>query len=191
MYIQHVLSFISFRFVLFFIPFLHVLNAGVVLFKTLEPLELWEQKAYIVIIMNFAFIMTCHNASFISPFPFVTWVGQIEINLLIPLTLFPKVSNSHSVYFLSSPLIPQRYTEKFSFSHKSFHYWDIFILHLQGPPQPVFLEGKSKRRGKRASIISSPCGGVWFTAHEAFLFSDGIIPKSWRRRGFAMRPAVA
>lgn len=43
MYIQHVLGFILFRFILH--TFLHVLNAGIMLFKTLEPLELWEHKA--------------------------------------------------------------------------------------------------------------------------------------------------
>ena len=50
-----------------FYTFLHVLNAGIMLFKTLEPLELWEYKAY-----KYPYELCMQSASLNSPFPLVT-----------------------------------------------------------------------------------------------------------------------
>lgn len=55
----------GFNFILY--TFLHVLNAGIMLFKTLEPLEFWEYKAY-----EYPYGLCMQSASLNSPFPLVT-----------------------------------------------------------------------------------------------------------------------
>lgn len=168
--------------VLFYSLYLvNVFNTGRTSFKTSEPKACW---------------VTVKDSVFHLP-PLILlslWRFELDkpIKLMIPLILFLEGQKVTLFSLLSSPPVPHWYSEKPSFSLKSFQFYNIFILTppFQGLPELVFLEReKQKERGLLSSLqLGAELGS---TSHKAFLLTDGIILKRGRRSSFATRPAVA
>lgn len=146
--------------VLFYSLYLvNIFNTGRTSFKTLEPKACW---------------VTVKDSVFHLP-PLILlslWRFELDkpIKLMIPLILFLEGQKVTLFSLLSSPPVPHWYSEKPSFSLKSFQFYNILILTppFQGLPELVFLEREKQKERERPFIISAAWGGAWFYFTQSF-----------------------